>query len=287
MRTIEWKKRNGTMAAHCIYTLAEAERLGMDYIDDWREGEIGDWVRTDDNHVVQVLRLSYDKADRKMIGTATMTTNAGSSKCKLDVEHRESRYSINGKVRNHIPKHMTADLSQFCVFVTLGISAEEAYIRAFYEKNTGKTTVNKYVKRKARELMSSEIVQKRIKEGLGNQMDKLGLTREWILRNYKSLVMEGENESAKVTALNKLSQFQGMDGQAPELPQLPAISQDTLDRLASTVPVKAEQEDEPAPKEPVHNGPIDEAELVDERKEDETLHTTVGGPPSSVYSSGE
>ena len=281
MRTIEWKKRNGTMEAHCIYTLEEANRLGVNYIDNWRDGDIGIWVKTDDGHVVQVLRINYDRAGRKLLGTATMTTNAGSKTCELNTVPRQSRYSINGKVRNHIPKHMTADLSQFCIFIIVGMDPAEAYLRAFYEKNTGKTVVNQYVKRKARELMSSEIVQTRLKEGLGNKMDDLGLTREWILRQFKYLILTGDNDSAKVTALNKLSAFQGMDGQAPVLPQLPPISQETLDKLAKRIPVQATVEDEPQVEPTILNGDIVEAELVKEEKEDEKTHTHVG--PSGPF----
>lgn len=278
MRTIEWKKRNGTMEAHCIYSVEEAKRLGVKYLDNWRDGEIGDWVATDDECVVQVLRASRDSRDRKLIGTCTMTTNSWSKKCKLDTQHRQSRYSINGKVRNDTPKHMTASLSEFCILVAAGIPPEEAYLKVFYERNTGKTQSNTYVKRRAKKLMEAPIVQRKIQESLGDDMDKLGLTRDWILRRYKSQIETGENESAIATMLNKLSQFRGMDGQAPVLPNLPAIPQETLDKLARTVgfsPITVSNEVEPKESKIVSNGPITDAE-VEERKDNEEVYTHVG-----------
>lgn len=279
MRTVEWKKRNGTMACHCIYSVEEADRLKLEYLKDWREGEIGDWVLTDDGFVVQVLTASRDSRDRKIIGTCTMTTNAWSKNCKLDTRERESRYSINGKVRNDNPTHMTASLAFFCTLVANGHEPEMAYIKAFYEKNTGKKIPNTYVKRRTKVLMGSDIVKQKIAEEIGDQMDKLGITREWILRKFKSLIETGSNEAAVVSALNKLSSFQGMDGNAKQLPQLPQIPQEVLDRLAKATgytPTVASNEEEIEPRLN-HNGPIEEAKLEKEEN-DETLHTHVGGP---------
>lgn len=282
MRTVEWKKRNGTMACHSIYSVEEANRLEIKYLDDWREGEIGDWVKTDDGCVVEVLRCSRDPRDRKIIGTCTMTTNAWSKKCRLDTQERESRYSINGKLRNDTPKHLTANISHFVSLVVAGYTPEEAYMQAFYTKNTGKKAPNTYVRRRVKKLMESPVVKQEIQKQLGDKMDEVGLTQDWILRRYKSLIETGKNEAAIVSALNKCASMQGMEGKGDAPMQLPPIPQATLDKLAQVAgykPTTSSEEEEPEEKI-VANGPIEDAEL-EERKDDEAICTHVG--PSGAF----
>ena len=284
MRTVEWKKRNGTMECHCLYTKEEAERLGIKYLANWRDGMIGDWVLTDDNMVVEVLRLHYDKSNRKTIGTATMTINTRSKKSSLDTETKENRFSLNGKKHTN-PIHMSANLQTFCNLIVLGTEPEEAYIRAFYSNNTGKTAINQYVKAKTRQLMSTTIVKQEIQKGLGDKLSDLGMGVEWLLNKYKRLIEHGENESAQVTALNKIASFHGLDGSKPIAPVLPPIPQSTLDKLAGMTPVNGVVVEE---EEPLlyHNGTIDEAveELTEEsEKDNETLHTHVGGNSRGAF----
>ena len=38
-----------------VYSSAEVPEE-VNYKEDWRDGNVGDWVKTDDGHVIQVLR---------------------------------------------------------------------------------------------------------------------------------------------------------------------------------------------------------------------------------------
>jgi len=43
-----------------IYTVEEAKEHGIEWLDNWREGQPGDWVLTDDGYVARVLKRYGD-----------------------------------------------------------------------------------------------------------------------------------------------------------------------------------------------------------------------------------
>jgi len=273
MKTIRWKKRNGTEAIHCIYSKVEADRLEMKYLPDWREGDTGDWVLTDDDHVVQIIRTYRDKSNRKLVHTCTMTTNAGGKACKLDVVERQSRYSINGKSVNLKPKHLTAKIASMCSFVIAGMRPEQAFILSHYGTEASDKAVTKYVKERARTLMASEVVKQEIKRTLGDRLERNGMSVEWLLRQYRALIEGGENESAKVSALNKISQFHGLDGAMQEAPPLPQISEKAMEKLAQ-LGKEADSEPTVAVSEVISDQEISEASVEpkdDSHEEDDDI----------------
>jgi hypothetical protein len=278
LRSIEWMQKNGTMVSHCIYTRQEAERMEMNFCQRWREGELGDWVLTDDDAVVQILRVSQcPESKRNIIGTATMTLNAGSPKALLDTAPRKSRYSLNGKAINP-PKHLTAKMETMILLIVSGVEPHDAYMQSHYGDDENKKP-SPYTKAKVKSIMSMPAVQEKIQSVLGDKLDSAGMTVEWVLRQYKSIIETGENESAQVTALGKISQFHGLDAKHQEAPlPLPQIPQATLDRLAGHIPVNAIQEDEP------QDSPVEvDQEIVDavtepiEGEDDEKVDIFVGG----------
>lgn len=284
MRTVEWKQRNGTMACHCIYSKEEADRLGIKYKPSWRDGLINDWVLTDDGFVVQILALHYDRANRKIMRTCTMTATSARTGV-LDTRHRDSRYSLTGKLRD-VPKKMTARLQAFCNLVCSGIPPEEAYVIAYKDTVKGeRNSTNQWVKRRTGELMQLPMVKEEIRKGLGDKMDDIGMTVEWILRRYKSLIESGTNESAIVTALNKVSSFQGLDGSQKAGTNIPEIPNELLERLAGRTPVKGEVIDEGSSIGFVTSEPIDEAKIVTNNEAKEKNHEEVARTrrPSNAF----
>jgi len=278
MRTVEWKKKNGTMACHCIYTRAEADRLGMEYLENWREGVEGDWVLTDDDHVVQILRIYWDKQNRKLVHTCTMTTNAGGPACKLDTDERESRYTVNGKKRNQ-PINITAKIAAFCSYVASGFTPEQAYLASYRGMEHINGPVSRYIKHRATMLMQQDKVKERIAMELGDKMDELGITTEFILRGYKKVVDGADKDAARVAALNKLCDLKGLSTpkeKAPELPQLPTQVLDKLAELGqnSQEPERIPEQAEVVPDEVVEaiTEPVKE-----ENNEEESDDVLVGG----------
>ena len=79
---------------HNVYSVEETP-IHIKYIDNWRDGEEGDWVKTDDDHVMQILR-------RKKIGkTWSIGTCTGtylvSDSTTMDSVRKKDIYSVSGE----------------------------------------------------------------------------------------------------------------------------------------------------------------------------------------------
>jgi len=88
---------------HTVFDSIEEVPIEVKYLKDWRDGHISDWVKTDDDCVIQVLRRgSMMKAKGKVrkvdyIGTCTGTFIV-SEKSKMDTSKRINIYSIGGSI---------------------------------------------------------------------------------------------------------------------------------------------------------------------------------------------
>ena len=112
----------------------------------WREGRVGDWVLADDGCVIQVLRrgeMIRDKGKtpsriRSYIGTCTGTFVC-LDRIKMDTSRRKNIYSIGGELsseeRVSSRKHLTKHELLFVQYLSSGITAQDAYIKAFPTKN--------------------------------------------------------------------------------------------------------------------------------------------------------
>jgi hypothetical protein len=229
MREVTWKNRQREVVSHTVYTQAEADTLKIKYVSDWRKGLIGDWVLTDDECVVQILRRYENlKGSSILLGTCTTQVNAMCKTHKLDTEKKHSRYTIGGGVqlqcRKRNLKRLDSAMLQFCSMVANGTEPNDAYIQCVYKPNTGRDVLNTYIIGKVNKIMAQRLIQEQLEKNMGELLEQEGISKQWILQQYKRIILHGDKDAPKVVALNKLSQFQGMDNAvvAPEpLPQLP------------------------------------------------------------------
>lgn len=249
MRFEEWKQRNGTMVCHAIYSREEADTKGVEYKQDWREGELGDWVLTDDNCVVEVLRCGKDRAGRKWIGTCTMTTSTAKT-TTLDTAPRDNRYSFSGKGRQ-LPKNLTVELMDFCKRVASGEDPEEAYKQTVGKRSNGgySPQYKRYVRNRVRNLMNHPPVRNQIKSEIQDLLTEAGVDKIWIVRRMKEIAAQGENYSAAMSAVNKLSDLAGIrdDDNGPALP--PGIGNDELGEYAEAEHSIAEDAEDVEPED--------------------------------------
>jgi len=232
LRVVEFGTSGGRRESHCIYGAREADRLGISYLQDWRKSKLGDWVLTDDGFVVQILHCSDVPRNNSILRTCTMTIDTRTRSGRLTTEHRDSRFTFTGK-NPGLPVNLTVKLRKFCFLIASGVDPVLAYPMAYSSKNPSSPSRIAYVKSRVGALMGQELVKREIQASLGDSLDKEGMSLSWLLRSYKSIIDLGENESARVSALNKISQFRGLDGHGSgDVISVPAIPQETLDRLA-------------------------------------------------------
>ena len=87
MKTYKVNKSN-------CYVYKESEvPPGIEYKEDWRDGLLGEWVKTDDGYVMQILRR-FKAGDRECVGTCTGTYIVSPDTTKL-CEYNKLRLKVN------------------------------------------------------------------------------------------------------------------------------------------------------------------------------------------------
>ena len=174
--------------------------------EDWRTGNIGDWVRADDDCVIQILRkgkMLRKKGTRYYVGTCTVTFLV-LPKTKMDTDRRSNIYSFGGHetpeevVKNR--KELTANEELFVKFMAIDKDMpEEAYVKAFPTNN------KRYARIKAANLLQTERIRTRMKEDLKPTLDELGIDDRMVLSGIKEEAVNAEKSDTRLKALFKLS----------------------------------------------------------------------------------
>ena len=174
----------------------------------WREGKAGEWVKSDDDCVIQVLRrgsMSKPKGRNKIreyIGTCTGTFPIGDS-VKMDTSRRVNIYSFGGSKkaddilldRTVLSKHE----EMFVLYLASGMAAEDAYVKAFPTKNRN------YAKLKSGQLVKTERIKTAMKEELKPVCEKLGVDPESVIKGIKDKADYADKDETQLKALFKLS----------------------------------------------------------------------------------
>ena len=125
-------KVNGVV--HKVYEPDDTLPEGMVVIEDWRDGHIGDWVKTADDCVIQILRSgSMLKPKGKIrevryIGTCTGTFPV-SKRVVLDSSRRHNIYSFSGNKKSDEilldRKNLSSNETLFVVYLSAGMDMEK------------------------------------------------------------------------------------------------------------------------------------------------------------------
>jgi hypothetical protein len=181
---------------------------GLSVISNWRDGQVGDWILTDDQCFIQVLRRGKmlrakgKKKIREYIGTCTGTFPIGPN-VYMDTSRRTNIYSFSGE---KAPDDILLDRTKlsthehlFVTFSVAGLSPGEAYLKAFPTKNA------RYAMEKGAKLVKTERVKQAMKEELKPVLDKLGIDDEDVLKDIQFVSKNAEKEDVRLRALFKLS----------------------------------------------------------------------------------
>lgn len=186
----------------------------LDVVSNWRIGNIGQWVKTDDDCVVQILRKgSMIKPKGKVreveyIGTCTGTFVIN-SKTKLDSSRRINIYSFGGnKLSDDVVKdreNLTSKEELFVIYMTQGMKPQEAYIKAFPTSNPH------YANLKAGQLVKTERIRTAMKEELKPVLEELGIDEKYVIKGIKDEAEMAEKSDTKLKALFKLADIMDLE----------------------------------------------------------------------------
>ena len=207
-----------------VYKVNSIEHKVFDSIDEipkdltitnnWREGNVGDWVKADDNCYIQILRKGKMVAPkgrnkvREYVGTCTGTFSV-TSKVKMDTSRRVNIYSFGGGKNSADVLLDRTVLSKcehlFVGYITSGLSPEQAYIKAFPTNNPG------YAKQKSAQLVKTKRITTAMKEELKPILEDIGIDEKAILENINNIALTSEKDETRLKALFKLSDIMDLE----------------------------------------------------------------------------
>ena len=211
-------------------------------VHNWRNGEEGDWIVTDDNCVCQVLRKSKigkDTCIRTLCGTFNIDT---SSKMLGELGIVDNIYSFSGKNSLDTDK-ISGRQKLFAQYVAKGDNAIDAYRKAHPDAKS-----ESYIKHRTSSLLKTESIQKMIKKEIQECLASEGVTPEWIIGKYKTIADVADRESDSLRALESLSKIAGLydtqDKKSEQLTVWAGFTPEQLEALNGTKKLVAHAETE-------------------------------------------
>jgi len=171
----------------------------------WRDGEEGEWVKTDDDYVCQILR-KMKIGNKDCVRTVCGTFDMNNKYTMLGEEGiADNIYSFSGKKVDGFSDNKTKGQFLFAQYVAQGINAIDAY-KIAYPRAKSPEGIQKQVNK----LLKVEHVQKMIKEEIQNCLNEEGVTAEWIIGRYKTIADLAERDSDKLRSLESLTKIAGL-----------------------------------------------------------------------------
>ena len=199
---------------HRVYDPDDAIPEELEINDDWRKGQIGQWVRTDDDCVLQILRrgrMLKPKGKSRIIeyiGTCTGTFVV-SKNTKMDSSRRVNIYSFGGNKSSEDVlldrDSLTKGEIMFVMYVSGGMSPRDAYMKAFPTKNLG------YAEQRSSQLIKTKRVQTAMKEELKPVLEELGIDEKAVLQEINTIALGSEKDDTRLKALFKLSDIMDLE----------------------------------------------------------------------------
>ena len=193
---------------HKVYDPEDRVENGLVVIADWRDSRVGDWVKADDDCIIQVLRKGtmtrkYGRNKvREYVGTCTGTFPVGKN-VKMDTSRRTNIYTFGGSKSSEDILLDRTTLTRcelvFVQFLTSGMSPQEAYLKAYPTKNKD------YAHVKSTQLMRTDRIYTAMKEELKPVCEELGIDPKSVLKDIQTASKNSEKEDVRLRALFKLA----------------------------------------------------------------------------------
>jgi len=188
----------------------------------WKKAREGDWVLSDDDRVIQLLKVSksinhpsdrknYKYADgwvRTVVGTFL---NHKNTVMDTDFSAHPNRYTFSKTIKDTNKRvrqrdNVTKKERLFATNVAVGMGAVKSYMDAYKELNYDKA------KNKAAVLLKQERVMKEVEKGVLDVAKEMGVDHEYIFRSLKSLAETSVDENIALQSLKEMGKAIGTLG---------------------------------------------------------------------------
>ena len=173
-------------------------------IANWRLGQEGDWVLTDDDYVCQILKRSIigkNTCVRTLCGTFDINNK---SKMLGEKGIVDNIYSFSGKQSFDTDK-VSGKQQLFAQYIAKGDNAIEAYKKSHPDAKS-----ESYIKHRTSSLLKTESIQKMIDKKIQEVLASEGATPEYIIGGIKTIADIAESDSNKLRAFDTLARMSGM-----------------------------------------------------------------------------
>lgn len=186
---------------------------GESYVENWRLGQEGDWVLTDDGRVVEILKRGKFKSGQGR-GTEYVRTVCGTFRAldsaTMDSVVRKNPYSFSsgksaGDVRRD-RKRTNVREDIFAGYVAQGMEDFRAYMLAFPTENPT------HAKREAKLLLGYERIRRKVDEKILEIMEDVGLSKRRLIEIGKELLEGAELAKDKIRMLEDFWKAAGILG---------------------------------------------------------------------------
>ena len=217
---MEYKKIKGKR--HYVYDhISEFynDHADVTPLKNWRDGNEGDWVYSDDDRIIQLLKVSdlNHPNDRKnykwaknwvrtVVGTFVNNKNTFMD---TDFDQHPNRYTFSKKIkytsrRVKKRKKVTNNERIFATNVVVGMGPVKAYMDAF------KTISDeKKVRRKALVLLKQERIMQEIEKTVLDVAKELGVDHKYVLDRLKCLADNSEDDNIILQSTKELGKIIG------------------------------------------------------------------------------
>ena len=189
---------------------------------DWRIADQGDWVYSDDDRIIQLIKVSKSvqhHSDRKNYKFAKgwVRTVVGSFINRpnvimdTDFDKHPNRYTFSTKIKNTSDlvkkrKKITNKEKEFATNIVVGMGAVKAY------KNAYKEISDQKARKKATVLLKQERVMSEIEKSVLDVAKGLGIDHEYILNKLKHLADYSEDDNIVLQSAKELGKIVGTSG---------------------------------------------------------------------------
>ena len=219
---MEVKCRNKTFY---VYSLQEAEELGIKPVEKWREAQVDDWVYTCDEKVLQVIgRRTENKKGRKPVDIIRIGYGEVPCYKKHIYAHKYPDYNYDNMfeynlVRDLKPTSLQADfarkLAKHGKLDKQNDFTKESLIETYqtvYEDNNPNTSL-----KRARRILTKKSVRRMMSELMKDRLESIGLDDDYIAAEYKEFIDNKKiPQNVRLNALNRVSALRGHDDKKVE-----------------------------------------------------------------------
>ena len=199
---------------HTVFESLDEVPDEINYLEDWRDGHLSDWVQASDGCIIQILREGTMMKPKgkirsvRYIGTCTGTFIVSKS-TNMDTSRRINIYSPGGDIdrdqRVVDRQKLSTKEELFVQYLASGMDARMAYLKAF------PTNDPHYAGLRAGQLVKTTRIKTVMKEELKPIMEELDIDEKFILEGIKHEAQTADRPDTRLKALFKLSDIMDME----------------------------------------------------------------------------